>query len=106
MCRLVRSSGLLRAVYRPEMSAKWGLFPRFRHREIGAYHRVLIVVRPRKGGVGTHDAIAERLPAGEGGADGRDAARGALVEADREVQLLRLGPERVVVRRSEERRVG
>src|SRR5213594_3525170 len=61
MSRLVRSSGLPRDVYRPEISTKSALFPRFRHREIEAYHRVLIVVRPRKGGVGTHDAIAERL---------------------------------------------
>src|SRR2546425_1187225 len=58
---VVRWSGLPRDVYRPEISTKSALFPRFRQREIEAYHRVLIVVRPRKGGVGTHDAIAERL---------------------------------------------
>jgi len=33
-----------------------------RERADDTLHRVLIVVRPRKGGVGTHDAIAERLP--------------------------------------------
>src|SRR5439155_12140083 len=36
MSRSVRSSGLPRDVYRPEISTKSALFPRFGHREIGA----------------------------------------------------------------------
>src|SRR5207245_8065591 len=54
------TSGIVR-LFDGLIGAAVALIPRFGHREIGSDHRVLIVVRPRNGGVGAQDAIARRL---------------------------------------------